>query len=128
MSVCCLVQVVCMPELVSVTTRWKNKISIFINYNNDRCVFIYTYKVVNRGLPWFMFLINLHTYKTLVVLLGWLHPCVPTNPGYGMATLLIYTNLLNIILGTVMLLRSNYIRISLIIHLQGLIFICPSFR
>ena len=31
---------------------------------------------------------------------------VRTNPGYGMATL-IYNNLLNLILGTVMLLRSN---------------------
>ena len=31
-----------------------------------------------------------------------------TNHGYGMATL-IYNNLLNLILGTVMLLRSNYI-------------------
>ena len=31
---------------------------------------------------------------------------VRTNPGYGMATL-IYNNLLNLILGTVMLLRSS---------------------
>ena len=31
-----------------------------------------------------------------------------TNPGYGMATP-IYNNLFNLILGTVMLLRSNYI-------------------
>ena len=34
---------------------------------------------------------------------------VRTNPGYGIATL-IYNNLLNLILGTVMLLRSNYIK------------------
>ena len=37
-----------------------------------------------------------------------LFEAVRTNPGYGMATL-IYNNLLNLILGTVMLLRSNYI-------------------
>ena len=51
---------------------------------------------------------TIYTYKTLVVLLAWLFEAVRTNPGYGMATL-IYNNLLNLILGTVMLLRSNYI-------------------
>ena len=50
----------------------------------------------------------MYTYKTLVVLLDCLFEAVRTNPGYGMATL-IYNNLLNLILGTVMLLRSNYI-------------------
>ena len=39
---------------------------------------------------------------------AWLFKAVRTNPGYGMVTL-IYNNLLNLILGTVMLLRSNYI-------------------
>ena len=52
--------------------------------------------------------IYLYTYKTLVVLLACLLEAVRTNPGYGMATL-IYNNLLNLILGTVTLLRSNYI-------------------
>ena len=52
--------------------------------------------------------IYLYTYKTLVVLLDWLLEAVRTNPGYGMATL-IYNNLLNLILGTVMFLWSNYI-------------------
>ena len=51
---------------------------------------------------------NLYTYKTLVVLLTCLFEAVRTNPGYGMATL-IYNNLINLILGTVMLLRSNFI-------------------
>ena len=37
---------------------------------------------------------------------SWLIEAVRTNPGYGMATL-IYNNLLNLILGTVILLRSN---------------------
>ena len=41
-------------------------------------------------------------------MLAWLIEAVRTNPGYGMATL-IYNNLFNLILGTVMLLRSNYI-------------------
>ena len=41
-------------------------------------------------------------------LLDCLFEAVRTNPGYGMATQ-IYNNLLNLILGTVMLLRSNYI-------------------
>ena len=35
-----------------------------------------------------------------------LFEAVRTNPGYGMAAL-IYTNLLNLILGTVILLRSS---------------------
>ena len=52
--------------------------------------------------------IILYTYKSLVVLIDWLFEAVRTNPGYGMATL-IYNNLLNLILGTVMRLRSNYI-------------------
>ena len=29
-----------------------------------------------------------YAYKTLVVLLAWLHEAVRTNPGYGMATLI----------------------------------------
>ena len=52
--------------------------------------------------------IYLYTYKTLVVLLACLLEAVRTNPGYGMATL-IYNNLINLLLCTVMLLRSNYI-------------------
>ena len=43
-------------------------------------------------------------------MIDWLFVCmfeaVRTNPGYGMATL-IYNNLLNLILGKVMLLRSS---------------------
>ena len=54
--------------------------------------------------------IYLYTYKTLIILIVWLIDClleaVRTNPGYGMATL-IYNNSLNLILGTVMLLRSS---------------------
>ena len=50
----------------------------------------------------------LSTYKTLVVMLACMFEAVRTYPGYGMATL-IYNNLLNLILGTVMLLRSNYV-------------------
>ena len=53
---------------------------------------------------------NLYTYKTLVTLIVCLFVClfetVRTNPGYGMATL-IYNNLLNLISGTVILLRSS---------------------
>ena len=53
---------------------------------------------------------NLYTYKTLITLIVCLFVClfetVRTNPGYGMATL-IYNNLLNLISGTVMLLRSS---------------------
>ena len=45
---------------------------------------------------------------TLIVLLAWLFEAVRTNPGYEMATQ-IYNNLLNLSLGTVMLVRSNYI-------------------
>ena len=41
-------------------------------------------------------------------LIACLIEAVRTNPGYGMATL-IYNYLFNSILGTVMLLRSNYI-------------------
>ena len=54
--------------------------------------------------------IYLYTYKTLIILIVWLIDClleaVCTNPGYGMAAL-IYKNLLNLILGRVMLLRSS---------------------
>ena len=62
--------------------------------------------------------IYLYTYKTLITLIVclfvWLFGClfvclfetVRTNPGYGMATL-IYNNLLNLISGTVILLRSS---------------------
>ena len=46
---------------------------------------------------------NLYTYKTLITLIVCMFEAVRTNPGYGMATL-IYNNLLNLILGTVMLL------------------------
>ena len=52
--------------------------------------------------------IYLYTYKSLIILIDCLLEAVRTNPGYGMATL-IYNNLLNLILGTAMLLRSNYI-------------------
>ena len=50
--------------------------------------------------------IYLYTYKTLIVLIDWLLEAVRTNSGYGMATV-IYNNLLNLILGTVILLRSS---------------------
>ena len=54
--------------------------------------------------------IYLYTYKTLITLIvclfGCLFEAVRTNPGYGMATL-IYNNLLNLISGTVILLRSS---------------------
>ena len=54
--------------------------------------------------------IYLYTYKTLITLIVCLVVClfetVRTNPGYGMATL-IYNNLLNLISGTVILLRSS---------------------
>ena len=50
--------------------------------------------------------IYLYTYKSLVIFLDWLIEAVRTNPGYGMATL-IYNNLLNLILGTVIILRSS---------------------
>ena len=43
---------------------------------------------------------NLYTYKTLIILIVCMFEAVRTNPGYGMATL-IYNNLLNLILGTV---------------------------
>ena len=46
-----------------------------------------------------------------------LFEAVRTNPGYGMATL-IYNNLLNLISGTVMLLRSNYIiQVQILLYL-----------
>ena len=52
----------------------------------------------------------LYTYKTLITLIVCLFVClfeaVRTNPGYGMATL-IYNNLLNLISGIVILLRSS---------------------
>ena len=55
-------------------------------------------------------LIYLYTYKTLITLIVCLFVClfetVRSNPGYGMATL-IYNNLLNLIPGTVILLRSS---------------------
>ena len=62
--------------------------------------------------------IYLYTYKTLITLIVCLFvrlfvclfvclfETVRTNPGYGMATL-IYNNLLNLISGTVILLRSS---------------------
>ena len=50
--------------------------------------------------------IYLYTYKTLITLFVWLFEAVHTNPGYGMAAL-IYNNLLNLILGTVIFLRSS---------------------
>ena len=58
--------------------------------------------------------IYLYTYKTLITLIVclfvWLFVClfetVRTNPGYRIATL-IYNNLLNLISGTVILLRSS---------------------
>ena len=57
-----------------------------------------------RGLNLF----NLYTYKSLIILIDWLIDCLleamRKNPGYGIATL-IYNNLLNLILITVMLLR-----------------------
>ena len=64
--------------------------------------------------PWTMILsyqsIYLYTYKTLITLIVCLFVClfeaVHTNPGYGMAAL-IYNNLLNLISGTVILLRSS---------------------
>ena len=49
---------------------------------------------------------NLYTYKTLITLFVCMFEAVRTNPGYGMADL-ISNNLLNIILGTVILLRSS---------------------
>ena len=48
----------------------------------------------------------LYTYKTLITLIVRLFVAVRTNPGYGMATP-IYNNLLNLISGTVILLRSS---------------------
>ena len=61
-----------------------------------------------------LYIIYLYTYKTLITLIVCLFVClvvclsetVSTNPGYGMATL-IYNNLLNLISGTVILLRSS---------------------
>ena len=58
--------------------------------------------------------IYLYTYKTLITLFVCLFGClfvclfeaVRTNPGYGMATLN-YNNLLNLISGTIILLRSS---------------------
>ena len=54
--------------------------------------------------------INLSIYILIKLWSSWLYDClfdaVRTNPGYGMATL-IYNNLLNLLLGTVMLLRSS---------------------
>ena len=50
--------------------------------------------------------IYLYTYKTLIPLIVCLFEAVRTNPGYGMANV-IYNNLLNLILGTVILLRSS---------------------
>ena len=60
-----------------------------IYYNNDRRVFIYI--LIKLWSPWL--------YVCLI-------EAVRTNPGYGMATL-IYNYLLNLILGTVILLRSS---------------------
>ena len=51
-------------------------------------------------------IVNLYTYKTLITLFVCLFEAVHTSPGYGMATL-IYNNLLNLIPGTVILLRSS---------------------
>ena len=54
--------------------------------------------------------IYLSIYILIKVWSSWLIDClleaVRTDPGYGMAAL-IYNNLLNLILGTVMLLRSS---------------------
>ena len=54
--------------------------------------------------------IYLYTYKTLITLIVCLFVClfeaVRTNPGYGMTTL-IHNNLLNLISGTVILLRIS---------------------
>ena len=47
---------------------------------------------------------------------------VRTNPGYGMATL-IYNNLLNLISGTVILLRSSLLKKILLYHTGYLIFL-----
>ena len=54
------------------------------------------------------FIIYLYTYKTLITLIVCMFEAVHTIPGYGMATL-IYNNLLNLILVTVMLLIKNYL-------------------
>ena len=48
----------------------------------------------------------LYTYKSLIILIDCMFEAVRTNPGYGMATL-IYNDLLNLISGTVILLRSS---------------------
>ena len=56
--------------------------------------------------------VNLYTYKSLVTLIDCMidcmfeADCICLRPGYGMATL-IYNNLLNLILVTVMFLRSS---------------------
>ena len=59
-----------------------------------------------------------YTYKTLVVLIDWLFEAVRTNPGYGMATL-IYNNLLNLILGTVILLIISFRKRYFCIYLSN---------
>ena len=74
---------------------------------------------VNTFLHYFQDIVLIHSiYLSIYILIklwsSWLYVCmidfmfeaVRTNPGYGMAAL-IYNNLLNLILGTVMLLRSS---------------------
>ena len=53
--------------------------------------------------------LSIYIYKTLITLFVCLFEAVRTNPGYGMAAL-ISNNLLNLISGTVILLRiaNNY--------------------
>ena len=51
--------------------------------------------------------IYLYTYKSMIILIDCLLEAVRTNPGYGIMAFLIYNNLLNLILGTVMLSRSS---------------------
>ena len=77
---------------------------------------LYTRKIKEKSVSKinFLFEVNLYTYKTLITLIVCMFVClfvcmfetVHTNPGYGMATL-IYNNLLNLISGTVILLRSS---------------------
>ena len=57
-------------------------------------------RIKNTAYP--ILCIYLYTYKTLIILIE----AVRTNSGYGMAAL-IYNNLLNLISGTVILLRSS---------------------
>ena len=95
----------------SFTVRWNWLVYFLLSikkviFNKSLLMWKVLKEFVNSLLAFEFISIYLYTYKTLITLFVCLFEAVSTNPGYGMATL-ISTNFLNLILGTVILLRSS---------------------